>query len=378
MKQTSFNISKSGATASIKHPMNQEVPAEVLEAFTRNHPEQSAFSTGKISAEPIGGGLINHSFLVRGEQHPGFFLQKINTAVFTQPLLLQQNYQLLWQYLLAHPKQLLMPKPLYPDQQSTLFTDQAMGQWRAFEYVEDSISYSNPATAAMAGNVALAFARFTAGFEGMPAASLQPVIPHFHDLAYRYRQFQDALQTNAAGRLDKAGELVRALQARTNYVSFYEQVTGSPAFPLRVMHHDAKIANVLFHKNTGELICLVDYDTVMPGYFFSDLGDMIRSMAGSEEGSGINNELKPDYYDAVVANYTEAMKDSLTETETNYIHYAGLLMIYMQCLRFLTDNLNGDIYYQTRYAEQNADRAANQFSLLVSLENYLEKKKLLQ
>ena len=140
------------------------------------------------------------------------------------------------------------------------------------------------------------------------------------------------------------------------------------------MHHDAKISNILFSEETGQVICPVDLDTCMPGYFFSDLGDMIRSMACSEDESSSNFSeinIRKDFYESIVDGYMEVMQKLLTDSEKKFIHYSGLLMTYMQALRFLSDYLNGDMYYRTTYTEQNFDRAKNQLTLLQRLETFL-------
>jgi Ser/Thr protein kinase RdoA (MazF antagonist) len=145
---------------------------------------------------------------------------------------------------------------------------------------------------------------------------------------------------------------------------------------MRVMHHDCKISNILFDKETNQVICPVDLDTVMPGKFFSDLGDMIRSMACTVDENSIAWEkinIRPTFYKAILDGYLEGIGNIFTEEEKNNIHYAGLILVYMQSLRFLTDFLNGDIYYKTNYPEQNLNRALNQLILLERLEEFLEK-----
>ena len=140
------------------------------------------------------------------------------------------------------------------------------------------------------------------------------------------------------------------------------------------MHHDCKLSNILFHKKSGEAICPIDLDTLMPGYYFSDLGDMVRSMVPSvDEGEKDVEKLfvRRDVYQALVEGYMEGMENGLTEKEKKYLHHSGLLMIYMQALRFLTDYLKGDVYYKTTYDNQNYYRALNQFTLLVKLEELL-------
>jgi Ser/Thr protein kinase RdoA (MazF antagonist) len=171
--------------------------------------------------------------------------------------------------------------------------------------------------------------------------------------------------------------LVEELLKRERYKHFYEQIAESPdSFPLRVMHHDAKIANVLFSKKTGKVICPVDFDTVMPGYFFSDTGDMIRSMACSQDENSNdfdNLHIRADFYKAIIEGYLGIKNQFLTKEEKKNIHYTGLLMIYMQALRYMTDFLNGDIYYRITYPDQNLDRAKNQLNLLQRLEEFLKK-----
>ncbi|MGC4039158.1 MAG: phosphotransferase, partial [Chitinophagaceae bacterium] len=158
------------------------------------------------------------------------------------------------------------------------------------------------------------------------------------------------------------------------YKDFYNRITQSADFPIRVMHHDAKIANVLFDAKTGRVICAIDFDTTMPGYFFSDLGDMIRSMACSSDEHNtdfVNLHIRKDFYKAIVNGYLEVMNNYLTSEEKKYIHSAGLIMIYMQAVRFIADYLNNDTYYQISYAEQNFDRGLNQITLLKDLEHFL-------
>ena len=180
-------------------------------------------------------------------------------------------------------------------------------------------------------------------------------------------QFEQSLKGEYYERMSRALPLIDDLKKRERYKHFYEIMTESPEdFPLRVMHHDAKIANVLFNKKNGRVICPIDLDTVMPGYFFSDLGDMIRSMAciNDENSKGLEAiSIRKDYYEAIVNSYLAILGKQLTPSEKKYIHYAGLIMVYMQALRFLTDYLNGDIYYRTTYQEQNFDRAMNQYVL---------------
>jgi hypothetical protein len=140
------------------------------------------------------------------------------------------------------------------------------------------------------------------------------------------------------------------------------------------MHHDCKLTNILFDKTTHRAICPVDLDTTMPGYFFSDIGDMIRSMVPTlPENSNSWDELtiQPTIYFNIVKGYREGINDAFTEYEQDHIHSSGLLMLFMQGIRFLTDYLLEDRYYKTTYEHQNLDRAKNQFLVLQQLEKFV-------
>ncbi len=359
----------------IKTPGN-EIPQEVIEAFTTYEPDLPDHSAGEIKIEKLGGGLINSSYKVSCQLKPDFFLQKINTAVFTNPAAVQNNYSKIWQYAEFEFTGLRLPYPKYYDRMRTLLIDNSGNYWRAFEFIENTKMFNKASTPAQAKATAKTFARFTKAFNDFNVDQLQEVIPNFHNLSFRYQQFEEALNGELYERMAKALPIIQELKNRERYKHFYELITESDQFVKRVMHHDAKIANVLFDNKNGRVVCPVDFDTVMTGYFFSDLGDMIRSMAGNRDENSTdfeNIEIRKDYYEAIVSGYLEEIGMQLTNAEKENIHYSGLLMIYMQALRFVTDYLDGDTYYQISYPEQNFDRAKNQFTLLQRLEEFLEK-----
>lgn len=353
--------------------MNYEVPEEVLNAFTSYSPGLPQHSAGKVMVEQIGHGLINRSYKVNCELKADFFLQQINTNVFPNPVHVQENYVQLWQYAEFEFTGLRMPAPIYWNRESTLYKDEKGHYWRAFELINESKTLNVAKDPKQAKAAARAFAKFTAAFEDMNLNNLHEVIPGFHDLNLRYRQFEESLNTELYERMAKAAVLIKELKVRERYKHFYDVITGSGEFAKRVMHHDAKIGNILFHEKTGKVICPVDYDTAMPGYIFSDLGDLIRSMSGSHDENNVSADIqiRKEFYEAIVSGYTDMLGNQLSIAERKYIHSAGLLIIYMQALRFITDYLNGDIYYRTDYKDQNFDRAGNQFMLLSSLERFL-------
>ena len=156
----------------------------------------------------------------------------------------------------------------------------------------------------------------------------------------------------------------------------YENLLKNPAFKTRVTHHDTKISNVLFDEEDNGL-CVIDLDTVMPGYFISDVGDMLRtylSPVSEEEKDFSKIVIREDYFRAIKKGYMSEMENDLSEEEKAHFIYAGKFMIYMQALRFLTDHLNNDIYYGAKYEGHNMVRARNQVVLLqrlLEMENIL-------
>ena len=330
-----------------------------------------------LNVIPLDGGLINNSYKVTYKKsNETFLLQRINHHVFKKPENVQLNYQLLWQYLKASDIDFKIPEPKYFPGDIDIYWDNDYNYWRVFEFIENGKMLSNAESPEQAKTTAKAFAEFTLAFHDLDAGLLKETIPDFHNLSFRYKQFEDALKSRLKERMQKALPLIEELKQRNRYANFYDIITESEEFPKRVMHHDAKIANILFSKTTGKVICPVDFDTSMPGYFFSDLGDMIRSMACSLEETSTDFDkikIRKDFYTAIVEGYLSVMENQLTASEKKYIHYAGILIIYMQALRFMTDYLNGDIYYKTNYTEQNFDRAKNQLTLLKELEEFLKK-----
>ena len=330
----------------------------------------------ELAVEPVANGLINQTFKVTSKVNGNtFLLQQINSQVFNKPDQVQLNYEKLWKYLKEERILFIIPEPKYFVDNTSYYFDKRHRTWRVFEFMKGTKTLNLAETTIQARTVAETFAKFTASFKNFDVRLLYSTIPGFHDLSLRYKQFSDSLHSRNYERLAKASSLVEELKKRERYVSFYEIIIESGEFPLRVMHHDAKIANILFSEETGEVVCPVDFDTVMSGYFFSDPGDMIRSMSCSLDENSIDFDhimIRPEFYRAIIDGYTSILQNQLTSSEKKYIHYAGIIMIYMQALRFMTDYLDGDRYYKTTYRDQNRDRTRNQIVLLQKLEDFLQ------
>jgi thiamine kinase-like enzyme len=231
-------------------------------------------------------------------------------------------------------------------------------------------------TPEQAYEAAVQFGRFTHLLGDFDTSRLKITIPFFHDLTLRYQDFLQAQQSGNKERVAESESLLKVLAPHANIVKEFKRVQSDPGFKLRVTHHDTKISNVLFNEEEKGL-CVIDLDTIMPGYFISDVGDMMRtylSPVTEEEKDFDKIQIRADFYQSIIQGYFGEMKDELSEIEKKHFFYAGKFMIYMQAIRFLTDYFNNDYYYGSEYPGQNLIRAGNQATLLTRL---IEKEALL-
>jgi len=317
---------------------------------------------------PFGTGLINHTWKISCGSND-YILQQINQDVFGQPAFIAENIDALARYLQRHFPEYLFVRPLPTLDDRSLVHDPATGYFRLTPFVKGSHTHDVAEASLLAYEAALQFGRFTKLLAGFPADRLHITLPDFHNLSLRYRQFTDALVHGNPGRIAEAGDLIGLIRTFQPILTEFESIRNDPGFRLRVTHHDTKISNVLFDENNRGL-CVIDLDTVMPGYFISDLGDMMRtylSPVSEEEKDFSRIAIREDYFEAIVRGYLGEMKDQLSSSEIRHVVYAGKFMIYMQALRFLTDFLNNDSYYGAGYEGHNLVRAGNQLSLLQRL-----------
>ena len=207
------------------------------------------------------------------------------------------------------------------------------------------------------------------------ASKLTEVIPKFHDMSFRFSQFQAALKSGSKNRLHKAKSCIDSVLDLKEEMHILQTLKETGDIKIRVTHNDTKISNALFTKDKKGL-CVIDTDTIMPGIIHYDFGDAIRTICNSAAEDETNLELVEfniEYYKAYTKGFLEKMKSSLTPVELKHLPLAAKTMIFIIALRFLTDYLNNDIYYKTKYPEHNLDRSKNQLKLMQSLtEKYNE------
>jgi hypothetical protein len=332
--------------------------------------------TGITEVLPFGPGLINTTWKVSGKAYT-YILQRINQRVFKIPANIAFNIALVDRYLQQHYPDYLFVTPIRTLKQEDIFFDGADGYYRLTPFVANSHTIDAVVTPGQAFEAAAQFGKFTALLAGFDAAQLKVTIAHFHDLGLRYRQFELALLNGNTARIAQCKALTDEIIANRPLVEIFEKITTSPHFKIRVTHHDTKISNILFDAN-DKAICLIDLDTLMPGYFISDAGDMLRtylSPVSEEEQDLAKIEIRESIFIAIAKGYIGQLAQELSKEEKNHFVYAGKCMIYMQAIRFITDHLNNDIYYGAKYEGHNFVRAANQLTLLQKLqekEQYLQ------
>lgn len=321
------------------------------------------FGWEEAVATPLNQGLINQTFEVKTKQGE-FIVQQINTEVFKDPFAIDGNIQAIGAYLTAHKPDYLFTH-LVPTLKGETLIDWEGKYYRAFKKIHGK-AFDVLTTAAQAQSAANQFGQFTANLAGFSIGELKETIPQFHDLAFRYQQFEQALIQADANRLTQAKDAIQFLQTHKSYVQQWNNFTTNKEAFLRVTHHDTKISNVLF-KNETEAICVIDLDTTMPGYYISDIGDMCRTYLCpvNEECQDLNQiRMMPERWTALQKGYLDAMGTELTSFEKDHFGFSGQCIIYMQALRFLTDYLQLDRYYHTNRPGQNLDRTKNQIQLL--------------
>ena len=219
------------------------------------------------------------------------------------------------------------------------------------------------------------FAKLTCYLDKINVTDFKETIPHFHDLNLRYQQFETALAKAASERIENASPWIDAGKRFYPLVENYRSLTTRGSLRLRITHNDTKINNILFDAVSRKAVSVIDLDTLMPGYFIYDLGDMVRTFVSpvSEEESDYSKIVfRKEIYDALLTGYLSQMEHVMSIEEKSAIPFSGKMMTYIMALRFLADYLNGDTYYHTRYPGQNLVRAGNQFRFLEVLENSLQ------
>lgn len=330
------------------------------------------FAPTAASVVPFVGGHINASYLIAADERPRYLLQRINEQVFPRPELVAANVERVVDHV-APPD---APSPAVPrlawaDDGARHVRDDEGGWWRAWEFVAGAETRQAPSRADDAYDAARAFGELQLRLSTLPGPRLAEPIPGFHDTAARVAAFEQAIARNAARRAARVRGEIEALLERARFAAAFPAARDAGTLVERVVHNDAKLANVLFDAQSGAVRCVVDLDTVMPGFGPYDFGDLARSIAAdaAEDDADLTRvTARPEYVEALAAGFLAGLGPLATRAEREMLFMAALVITYEQAVRFLADYLDGDRYYRVTRPEQNLDRARAQLALLDSFE----------
>ncbi len=324
---------------------------------------------------PYGNGHINGTYsLVVSERR--YILQRINGGVFTKPEEVMENIG----EVTAHLKIKITENGGNPERETLTVVPSKSGKsyaefegeiYRIYLFIENSVCFDIPETPEMFCSAAEAFGNFQKMLADFDASRLNETIPDFHNTKKRFERLLDAANRDPLGRVAEVGRELEFVKARKADCAVIVDAIEKGEIPLRVTHNDTKLNNLLFDRDTKKALCVIDLDTVMSGSLLYDFGDAIRV------GAATASEDEPDLslvrfdielYNAYVKGYTAALSDSITERERELLPFSAKLMTLECGMRFLTDYIEGDVYFPIKYEKHNLIRAVNQFKLVEEIE----------
>lgn len=340
-----------------------------------------------ITGEVYGSGHIHDTYRIRTDMDD-YILQRINNKIFRNIPQLQSNIE----RVTVHLRNKLEQIPgadirreclqLIPSKDGkTWIEDSESGFWRMFFFIPDHKSYNIVDSPSKAFEGGKAIGRFMAMLADMPGDPLYETIPWFHNIEKRLATFHEKVKENPAGRLVEVRDDVDQILTRGEEMKTILRLGEQNKIPLRITHNDTKFNNILLDENDRAL-CLIDLDTVMPGYVHYDFGDAIRSATNtaSEDEKDLSKvSMNIRLFTAYSEGYLSETRNTLNDIEKEYLAFAPKLITYTMAVRFLTDYLDGDNYYKIRYQKHNLQRARSQLQLVRSMEQqYAEMQKIIR
>lgn len=333
-----------------------------------------------VSAQPFGNGHINDTLKITNDKGEDVYvLQRINHHIFPNVDILQNNVHVVT----THIRKKLEEKnetdidrkvlTFLPAKDGKNYYFDGESYWRVSLYIPRSKSYDevNEALSYEAGK---AFGDFHSMLADVPEGALGDTIENFHNMSFRLWQLDEAVKEDKVGRVAEVKDLLDEIAKRAKSMCIQEELYKEGKLKLRINHCDTKVNNVLFDED-GKVLCVIDLDTVMPGFVLSDIGDFIRTAGntGAEDDPNLDNvHANIPIFKAYTRGYMEKAKAFLTPLEISLLPYGGRLLTYMQTVRFLADYINGDTYYKIQSRKHNLQRTKAQFKLLQSLEEHQE------
>lgn len=325
-------------------------------------------------ARPYGSGHIHRTFKVEmagGDGARRYLLQQFNHRVFTHPEVVAANIGQVHRHLSGKRFGQAVLTPVNGPRGEAYFISDEGSYWRAFEFIDGAFSVERAESPQQAFQAGKAFGAFAAALHELPPILIRETIPGFHDSAARWKAFKEIENADPLRRCAIAKEDIDFLK---KHQSIFFQVQ-TMAFPLRVVHNDAKLGNVLFAQDTGEVLAVTDWDTIMPGSILADFGDLVRSIVNPTEEDDPNLDavqVQMPFFEALCRGFLAETLHLLSREEKENLVWGAQWIILEQALRFLSDFLAGDVYYSVKYPDHNLTRARNQMQLYRSVTDHRE------
>lgn len=331
--------------------------------------------------EPFGNGHINDTYAasyVQGGAIIRYIHQRVNHKIFKNPAAQMENIQRVTSHMRAKlpaklrlraTREILTVVPARGGK--PFYTDKDGNFWRTYVLIEGARSIDVAGDPGQAYEAARAYGKFQRQLVDFPPPRLHDIIPDFHHTPKRVHALEVAIRENAAGRAKKSAREIEFALKRKPDASRLIELMHAGAMPERIVHNDTKLNNVLLDDKTGEGICVVDLDTVMPGLALYDFGDMVRSTtspAAEDERDLKKVFMRMEMFEALLRGYLDEAGAFLTDAEKKNLAFAGRLITFEIGCRFLADHLNGDVYFKVHREGHNLDRARTQFKLVASME----------
>lgn len=358
--------------------MNHTNFPRILEEVIPNYPFQGEL----IHCTPFGSGHINDTYLLTYRlgktEKKKYILQRINTIAFKKPVELMENML----GVTRHLREKIILEGGDPDRETLTVINAVDGKpyhwdcqggfWRADLYVSDSVSYDQVESPELFYQSALAFGRFQRLLSDYPAHTLHETIPNFHNTSARLEAFRQAVEQDVVGRVESVQEEIQFVLENEHIAHCFGELLAKGEIPLRVTHNDTKLNNVMFDIHTGKALCVLDLDTVMPGLAMNDFGDSIRfgaNTAGEDERDLSKVWCDLSLFELYAKGFLEGCGGSLTPKEIELLPMGALVMTYECGMRFLTDYLQGDVYFKIHREHQNLDRFRTHMKLVQDMQD---------
>ncbi|HAS56381.1 MAG TPA: mucin desulfatase [Firmicutes bacterium] len=352
-------------------PINEAQLKEVISSFR--------FNGTLIGCEKSTIGHINGTYFLSFKESDGkvvrYILQRINTDVFPNPAALMKNLEEVTSFLSkkilargGNPRMECLTLVKAKNDQY-YYVDKDNFYYRGYLFIEPSVCYSSIDNGEVFKQAAMAFGRFQNDLSDFPSSTLYEIIPNFHNTHERMKKFKDVISKDIKSRAASCQKTIDGYLENEEYADIFFDLPKDK-FPLRVTHNDTKLNNVLFDGEGKKAIAVIDLDTVMPGYAMNDFGDAIRYGAnfGKEDEKDLSKVgLNLEYFKLFAEGFISQCGKSLTKEELQYLPYGAMVMTYECGMRFLTDYLEGDVYFRIDYPEHNLVRAKDQLALFLDM-----------